>query len=59
MTVGVIVTLVGFAIAAVYARGRFMDVLARGEALRLRIGRAAEVAGAFAVIVVGLVMLGR
>jgi nickel/cobalt transporter (NicO) family protein len=59
MTVGVIATLVSFAVAAVYARGRFMDLLARSEALRLRIGQACEVAGACAVIVLGLVMLGR
>jgi ABC-type nickel/cobalt efflux system permease component RcnA len=59
MTVGVIATLVSFAVAAVYARGRFMDLLARSEALRLRIGQVCEVAGACAVIVLGLVMLGR
>ena len=35
MTVGVIATLVSFAVAAVYARGRFMELLARTEALRL------------------------
>jgi ABC-type nickel/cobalt efflux system permease component RcnA len=59
MAVGVIATLVGFAVAAVYARSRFMEVFARSEALRLRIGRAVETAGACAVIVLGLVMLSR
>ena len=59
MTIGVIATLVGFAVAAVYARGRFMDLLAHSEALRLRIGRGLEVAGACAVIVLGLAMLSR
>jgi nickel/cobalt transporter (NicO) family protein len=59
MTIGVIATLAGFAVAAVYARGRFMDVLARSETLRLRIGQTAEVAGACAIIVLGIVMLNR
>ncbi len=59
MTVGVIATLVGFAVAAVFARGRFMELLARSEALRLRMGQGFEVAGACAVIVLGLAMLGR
>ena len=59
MTVGVIATLAGFAVAAVYARGRFMGLLTESEGLRLRIGRAAEIAGACAVIVLGLAMLGR
>jgi ABC-type nickel/cobalt efflux system permease component RcnA len=59
MAIGVIATLVSFAVAAVYARGRFMQLLARSEALRLRIGQGAEVAGACAVIALGLVMLSR
>lgn len=59
MTIGVIATLAGFAVAAVYARGRFMGLLTESEGLRLRIGRAAEIAGACAVIVVGLAMFGR
>jgi ABC-type nickel/cobalt efflux system permease component RcnA len=59
MAIGVIATLVGFAIAAVYARGRFMELLARSEGLRLRIGQGAEVMGACAVIVLGLAMLSR
>jgi nickel/cobalt transporter (NicO) family protein len=59
MAIGVIATLVGFAIAAVYARGQFMDLLARSEGWRLRAGQAAEIAGACAVIVLGLVMLNK
>jgi len=59
MMIGVMTTLASFAVAAVFARGRFVDLLARTEARRLRIGQAFEVAGACAVIVLGLVMLGR
>jgi nickel/cobalt transporter (NicO) family protein len=59
MAIGVIVTLVGFAVAAVYARGQFMELLARTEGLRGRVGRAAEIAGACAVLVLGLAMLSR
>jgi ABC-type nickel/cobalt efflux system permease component RcnA len=59
MAIGVIATLVGFAVAAVYARGQFMDLLARSEGLRLRVGKSAETAGACAVIVLGLVMLSK
>jgi ABC-type nickel/cobalt efflux system permease component RcnA len=59
MTIGIIATLAGFAVAAVYARGRFMDLLVRSEPLRLRIGQGFEVAGACAVIVLGIVMLSR
>ena len=59
MAIGVIATLVSFAVAAVYARSRFMDLLASTEALRLRIGQAFELAGACAVVVLGFVMLAR
>lgn len=59
MAIGVIATLVSFAVGAVYARGRVMDLLARSATLRNRIGRAAELAGACAVIVLGLAMLNR
>jgi nickel/cobalt exporter len=57
MALGVIATLVSFAVAAVFARGWLIDFLARSETLRLRVGRVAELAGACAVIVIGLAML--
>ncbi len=59
MAIGVIVTIAGFAVAAVFARGRFMALLSRTETLRLRVGRAFELAGACAVIVLGIAMLSR
>ncbi len=59
MTVGLIVTIASFAVAAVVVRGRFMALVARSEGLRLRIGRAFELAGACAVIILGLLMLAR
>lgn len=59
MALGVIATLAGFAVAAVYARGRFMDLLMGSERLRQRIGRAAELAGAAAVTALGFAMLLR
>ena len=59
MTIGVIATLASFAVAAVFARGRFMDLLARTEDVRLRAGQALELAGACAVVVLGVAMLGR
>jgi nickel/cobalt transporter (NicO) family protein len=59
MTIGVIATLASFAIAAVFARGQVMNVMARTERLRLRIGQAAELAGACAIIILGLLMLAR
>jgi nickel/cobalt transporter (NicO) family protein len=59
MAIGVIATLVGFAVAAVYARGCFMDLLVGSNGLRLRVGQATEVVGACAVIVLGLAMLSR
>jgi nickel/cobalt exporter len=59
MALGVIATLVSFAVAAVFARGWLIDFLARSETLRLRVGRVAELAGSCAVIVIGLAMLNR
>jgi nickel/cobalt exporter len=59
MAIGVIVTIAGFAVAAVFARGRFMGLLSRTETLRLRVGRAFELASACAVIVLGIAMLSR
>ena len=59
MAIGVIATIAGFAVAAVFARGRFMSLLARTETLRLKVGRAFELAGACAVIILGIAMLSR
>ncbi len=59
MAIGVIVTLSSFAVAAVFARDCFMGLLSRTEALRLRVGRAFELAGACAIIVLGIAMLSR
>lgn len=59
MTIGVIATIASFAVAAVFARERFMTLLARTEWLRLKLGRGFELAGACAVIVLGIAMLNR
>jgi nickel/cobalt exporter len=59
MTIGVIATLASFAVAAVFARGGFMDLLVRTEDVRRRAGRALELAGACAVVILGVAMLGR
>lgn len=59
MTIGVIATLASFSVAAVLLRGRFMHLAARTESLRLRIGHGFEVAGAAAIVVLGLAMLTR
>lgn len=59
MAIGVIATIASFAVAAVFARGRFMAVLANTEWLRLRVGHGFELAGACAVIVLGIIMLNR
>jgi nickel/cobalt transporter (NicO) family protein len=54
---GVIVTLVSFAVAAVMARDRFTHLLRRTEWMRGSLGFWLELAGAAAVLVLGLVML--
>ena len=59
MTIGVIATIASFAVAAVFARERFMSLLARAEWLRLKLGQGFELAGACAVIVLGIAMLNR
>jgi ABC-type nickel/cobalt efflux system permease component RcnA len=59
MSIGIVATLAGFAVAAVLARGRFLDLMARSEELRGRIGRGFELAGACAVVVLGFAMLLR
>jgi ABC-type nickel/cobalt efflux system permease component RcnA len=55
--VGVILTLVSFAIAAIAARGRLVEQLARWEATRVRIGWTLELLGALGVLLLGLAML--
>ena len=57
MLAGVIVTLVSFAVAAVVARERLVGLLSRTERLRLRMGWGLELAGAVAVLALGLTML--
>jgi nickel/cobalt transporter (NicO) family protein len=59
MLAGVIVTLVAFSVAAVAARGRFLEVLSRTERWRHKVGWGLEFAGALAVLAIGLIMLGR
>ena len=54
---GVIVTLVSFAVAAVLARDRLTYLLRRTEWMRGSLGFWLELAGASAVLVLGLVML--
>jgi ABC-type nickel/cobalt efflux system permease component RcnA len=58
MLAGVIVTLVSFAVAAVAARQRFLALLAGTEKFRQRIGWGLELAGAVAVLALGIAMLG-
>jgi nickel/cobalt exporter len=54
---GVIVTIASFAVAAVYARARFMSAMDRTETWRARVGFWAELLGALAVVVLGVLML--
>jgi ABC-type nickel/cobalt efflux system permease component RcnA len=54
MTVGMIATIGGIALAAVFARNRFLGILARTESWRHRAGTALEVGGSVMVLVFGL-----
>ena len=54
---GVITTLVSFAVAAVLARDRFVNLLQRSEWARQKFGFWLELAGALAVLLLGLKML--
>ena len=54
---GVIVTITGFAVTAVLARDHLMGLLKRTEGLRQGLGFWVELAGAAAVLVLGLAML--
>ena len=57
MLAGVIVTLVTFAVAAVFARQRFIGLMSRTEHVRDRVGWSLELAGALAVLGLGVLLL--
>src|SRR6476661_6248174 len=59
MALGMIATIGGVALAAAFARDRFMGVLARTESWRYRAGRMLEVGGSVLVLVFGLWMMLR
>jgi ABC-type nickel/cobalt efflux system permease component RcnA len=54
MAVGMTATIGGIAAAAVVARNRFMNLLARTETWRYRLGRALEIGGSLAVLGLGI-----
>ena len=54
MTVGMIATIGGIALAAAFARDRFMGLLDRTEGWRHRVGTVLEVGGSLMVVVFGL-----
>ena len=59
MTVGMIATIGGVALAAVFARDRFMGLLDRTESWRHQVGRLLEVGSSVIVLVFGLWMVLR
>ncbi len=59
MTVGMIATIGGIALAAAFARDRFMGLLARTESWRYRVGTTLEVGGSVMVLAFGLWMVLR
>jgi nickel/cobalt exporter len=59
MTVGMIATISGIALAAAFARDRFMGLLDRTEGWRHRVGTVLEVGGSVMVLVFGLWMVLR
>ena len=59
MTVGMIATIGGIALAAAFARDRFMGLLERTEGWRHRVGTVLEVGGSVMVLVFGLWMVLR
>jgi len=59
MALGMIATIGGIALAAAFARDRFMGLLARTESWRHRVGRVLEVGGSVMVLVFGLWMVVR
>jgi ABC-type nickel/cobalt efflux system permease component RcnA len=54
MTLGMIATIGGIALAAAFTRDRFMGLLARTESWRHRVGRILEVGGSVMVLAFGL-----
>jgi ABC-type nickel/cobalt efflux system permease component RcnA len=59
MTVGMIAAIGGIALAAAFARNRFLALLVRTEGLRHRLGLVLEVSGSLAVLGFGLWTLAR
>jgi ABC-type nickel/cobalt efflux system permease component RcnA len=59
MALGMIATIGGIALAAAFARDRFMGLLARTESWRHRVGRVLEVGSSVMVLVFGLWMVVR
>jgi nickel/cobalt exporter len=59
MTVGMIATIGGIALAAAFARDRFMGLLDRTEGWRHRVGMVLELGGSVMVLVFGLWMVLR
>ena len=59
MLVGVMVTLVSFAVAAVVARQKLLALLTRTEGVRRCLGRSMELIGALGVLALGLAMLAK
>jgi nickel/cobalt exporter len=59
MTVGMIATIGGIALAAAFARDRFMGLLDRTEGWRHRLGRVLELGSSVMVLVFGLWMVLR
>jgi ABC-type nickel/cobalt efflux system permease component RcnA len=59
MTLGMIATIGGIALAAAFARNRLMGLLDRTEAWRYRVGAVLEIGGSAMVLVFGLLMVLR
>jgi nickel/cobalt transporter (NicO) family protein len=59
MALGMIATIGGLALAADFARDRFMGLLARTESWRNRVGRLLEVGGSVMVLMFGVWMMIR
>jgi ABC-type nickel/cobalt efflux system permease component RcnA len=59
MTIGMITTIGGIALAAVFARDRFMGLLDRTEGWRHRVGLVLELGGSAMVFLFGLWMVLR
>ena len=59
MALGMIATIGGIALAAAFARDRFMGLLARTESWRHRVGRLFEVGGSVMVLMFGVWMMIR